>query len=226
MKETRKTNLIRNKDFFDKYIKEPVIDIGGGTDPITDSAEIFDLSDGDANQILRYRDASTYRTVYSSHCLEHMLNPVDALSQWWQLLKPGGYMIIVVPHEDLYEQGIWPSLARGHLATFRIKNLPTWSPASHNILQLISSLGGSKIISAEVQDHGFDYDLIFPKATPLRERRGFLYRNLNSIAKRYRKLAPKFSKAIMRYMVKKGWFIDQTAYGALAQIQIIAKKLS
>ena len=45
----------------------------------------------------------------------------QALEQWWQLVKPGGAMVIVVPDEDLYEQGAWPSLFnRDHSATFRL----------------------------------------------------------------------------------------------------------
>jgi len=198
--------------------------LGGGDDPITPGAEVFDSKNGDANQILRYRKPSSYDTVYSSHCLEHMQNPIDALQQWWELLKPGGHMVLVVPHEDLYEQGIWPSMTRGHLSTFRIESSTTWSPVSHNIRQLVSSLSGAVVISVEVQDHGFDYDLILPKNTPLRERRGFVYRNLNSLAKRFRRTLPPLSRFIMRYMTARGWFIDQTAYGALAQIQIIAQK--
>ena len=40
--------------------------------------------------------------VYSSHLLEHMENPEKALKEWWYRVKPGGYMILYLPHEDLY----------------------------------------------------------------------------------------------------------------------------
>jgi hypothetical protein len=38
-----------------------------------------------------------------------MHDPEAALRQWWALVRPGGYLVVVVPHEDLYEQGMWPS---------------------------------------------------------------------------------------------------------------------
>jgi hypothetical protein len=33
-----------------------------------------------------------------------------AISQWWSLVKVCGYLILVVPDEDLYKQGVWPSM--------------------------------------------------------------------------------------------------------------------
>jgi len=108
MKESSKTNQVRSEEFFNTYLKGKVIDIGGGSDTVTENAEVFDLEHGDAQHILRYKDKESYDCVYSSHCLEHMKDVPLALSKWWELLKPEGYMIIVVPHEDLYEQKIWP----------------------------------------------------------------------------------------------------------------------
>lgn len=42
--------------------------------------------------------------VYSSHVLEHIKDSYDALSEWFRVLKPGGYLFIVVPHAYLYER--------------------------------------------------------------------------------------------------------------------------
>ena len=66
----------------------------------------LDLIHGDAQHILDYKKKESYDCVNSSHCLEHMKDVPSALSQWWGLVKPGGYLVTVVPHEDLYEQGI------------------------------------------------------------------------------------------------------------------------
>src|SRR4051812_39317944 len=87
------------------------IDIGCGNDPVNGAVECFDVPHGDANDILSYiRDRECYDFVYSSHCLEHMREPVKALSGWWSLVKPGGVLMVVVPDEELYEQRYWPSL--------------------------------------------------------------------------------------------------------------------
>lgn len=40
--------------------------------------------------------------VYSSHLLEHMIDPQKTLKEWWRLVKPGGYLILYLPHEDYY----------------------------------------------------------------------------------------------------------------------------
>jgi SAM-dependent methyltransferase len=51
--------------------------------------------------------------VASSHCLEHLHDPSDALLAWSQVVKPGGFLIVTVPDFDLYEGGRWPSRYNG-----------------------------------------------------------------------------------------------------------------
>lgn len=40
--------------------------------------------------------------VFSSHLLEHIWDTQAALKHWWKLLKNGGYLILYLPHKDLY----------------------------------------------------------------------------------------------------------------------------
>ena len=104
MAETRKAKDRREREgFFDKYCQGRGIDIGGGHDPLNDSIEIWDLERGDATFMKGVPD-DTYDFVYSSHCLEHISNPFLALLNWCRILKKGGYLIIAVPHRDLYEK--------------------------------------------------------------------------------------------------------------------------
>jgi SAM-dependent methyltransferase len=49
---------------------------------------------------LRGIDASTYDVVLSSHCLEHVANPLRALIEWVRVLKEDGLLLLVVPHKD------------------------------------------------------------------------------------------------------------------------------
>ncbi|HMC56895.1 MAG TPA: methyltransferase domain-containing protein [Gemmatimonadaceae bacterium] len=44
--------------------------------------------------------AAAYDFVLSSHMLEHTANPLRALDSWSRLLKPGGALLLVVPHRD------------------------------------------------------------------------------------------------------------------------------
>lgn len=84
--------------------------------------------------------------VYSSHCLEHLQDPAAALRRWWQLLKPGGRMLVVVQDEDLYEQGVWPSLFnRDHKHTFTIDKERSWSPVSRCLTSLVTELPNRKV---------------------------------------------------------------------------------
>jgi SAM-dependent methyltransferase len=43
-------------------------------------------------------------TVFVSHCLEHIVNYREVLADWYRVLKVEGYLIVVVPHQYLYER--------------------------------------------------------------------------------------------------------------------------
>lgn len=43
-----------------------------------------------------------YDFVYSSHCLEHIKSPKNALNEWIRILKPGGLLILHLPHKYFY----------------------------------------------------------------------------------------------------------------------------
>lgn len=40
--------------------------------------------------------------VFSSHLLEHIDDYEAALAEWWRIIKDGGYLILYLPHRDLY----------------------------------------------------------------------------------------------------------------------------
>jgi SAM-dependent methyltransferase len=42
----------------------------------------------------------SYDFVLSSHSLEHMANPLKAISEWKRILKDDGLLLLVVPHKD------------------------------------------------------------------------------------------------------------------------------
>ena len=224
--EARKTNKLRPENFFTTYLSGRVLDIGAGDDPVVQHAEIFDQAQGDANHIVDHLEPRSFDCVHSSHCLEHMFNPISALSQWWSLVKPGGYMITIVPHEDLYEQYNWPPIFNeDHKASFRVGGSSSWSPVSVDILSACHALPKSEIIHHKVWDDNYDNDLLFPKNETPKKSRTFWSRKLTSIEKRLK--SRDLKKKIRLYQLSRGHPIDQTARcDALAQIEVICKKVA
>lgn len=49
---------------------------------------------------LRDVGSEHYDFVLSSHTLEHTANPLLALAEWKRVLRPGGTLILIVPHKD------------------------------------------------------------------------------------------------------------------------------
>ena len=196
------------------------LDIGCGPDPVSPTAKRFDIEDGDANDILHYID-DQYDYVYSSHCLEHMNDPKKALQNWWTLVKPGGYLFLIVPDEDLYEQGIFPSRFNGdHKVTFTIAKEKSWSPVSINVLDLVLSLPQSKLVKIVLQDYKYDRNL---------QNKGIIKpdKMTRLIIKWYRLLIKMTSIKIQALEIVSSHFIavDQTLFpDVLSQIQCIIKK--
>ncbi len=102
--ETAKAKNRRlGEGFFEKYCLGAGLDIGYGGDLMSPNCRGWDFEDGDC-QYLRGLNNASFDFVYSSHVLEDMLCPTVALSNWWRVLKPRGYMILYIPHRDLYEK--------------------------------------------------------------------------------------------------------------------------
>ena len=102
--ETAKAHDRRvRENFFDKYCKGEGLDIGYGADIIVPNCSGWDLRNGDAQYLSGVED-ETFDFVYSSHCLEHMYDVQTALKNWFRVVKRGGYMILAIPHRDLYEK--------------------------------------------------------------------------------------------------------------------------
>lgn len=222
MHEASKTHAVRPAEFNDRYLAGRAIDIGAGDDPVCPWAESFDIADGDANHVTRYRQALAYDAVHSSHCLEHMHDPASALYEWWHLLKPGGCLIVVIPEETLYEQGHWPSLFNGdHKWTFRIGGTGSRSPRSIDVTALFQALPGIEVLSVELQDMSYDRGLQDDgtrKAPPVTVSRILI------LLARLGPVGLVLQKPLFRLLYSCGYAVDQTLGSALAQIQVIARK--
>jgi len=154
MKECTKSipRRLADSNFTSRYFVGEGIDIGGKPDPLSLYAELFvrmqsvrtwDWEDGDAQFMSTVADNSV-DFVHSSHCLEHLNDPHDGFSNWFRIVRPGGHLIVTVPDEDLYEQGVFPStFNRDHKWTFTVRKAKSWSNRSINVLDLVGALDGS-----------------------------------------------------------------------------------
>ncbi len=183
MKECSKaiSRRLHDPNFARLFFSGHGLDIGGKPDPLSLYQELFplisdvrvwDIEDGDAEHLEGVADAS-FDFVHSSHCLEHLKDVRRGLENWFRVVKPGGYLVVTVPDEDLYEQGVFPStFNRDHKATFTIFKKQSWSAASHNVTDLLSSLGDeAQVVKIELVLTG--YRLEWPRfdqtLTPLGE---------------------------------------------------------
>lgn len=171
MKECSKSIARRLKDsrYASRYFVGAGVDIGGKPDPLALYREFFpaisdlktwDIEDGDA-QFMQNVANDSYDFVFSSHCLEHLRDPREGLRNWLRVVKPGGHLVITVPEEDLYEQGVWPSTHnRDHKVSFTLHKEKSWAPASINILDLVRELAPlADIRKIEVIDETYRFDL-------------------------------------------------------------------
>ena len=53
----------------------------------------------EASDLRPVRDSS-YECVLASHCLEHVANPLRALSEWKRVLRMEGLLLLILPHKD------------------------------------------------------------------------------------------------------------------------------
>lgn len=60
-----------------------------------------DIRVDDCADLSLFGDASM-DFVFSSHLLEHIEDYVGALREWMRVIKPGGHLVLYLPHRDLY----------------------------------------------------------------------------------------------------------------------------
>ena len=158
--ETVKAKSHRIKDnWFETYAPEKLggIDIGCGMDPLNQTFRRYDLiyGDGDATFMEGIPDESYY-TVYASHVLEHLIDPVTALRNWWRILKPGGHLIIMVPHRDLYEKKLdLPSNWNRDHKTFWLPNLNVNSYTLGLHETFLKSIPEAEMVSLKILNEGY-----------------------------------------------------------------------
>lgn len=109
--EARKMVCARQRSGFTaRYLSgRSILDIGykGYLDdvlPIVEGATGVELDyPGYDGVTLPFPDMSQ-DAVFASHCLEHIEDYRNAIRDWFRVLKTGGFLVVMVPHQFLYEK--------------------------------------------------------------------------------------------------------------------------
>src|SRR6266496_52261 len=160
--EARKTYAAKLRDgFIEKYLSgAAILDIGYKgyeTDvvPIVPQAIGIDLGYPGYDGVTLPIADNSQDAVFSSHCLEHVVDPRPVLREWLRVLNPGGFLVIIVPHQYLYERRI---------------SLPSmWNPDHRRfyttatlLIEIQDALEPNTYRIRHLADNDLDYDYSIP----------------------------------------------------------------
>lgn len=90
--------------------------------------------------------------VFSSHLLEHIEDAGAALAEWWRVIKEGGYLVLYLPHADLYPRIGEPGSNIDHKHDFMPEDVC-------ELMRLHCATGhkGFSLLINETRSEGFEY---------------------------------------------------------------------
>lgn len=166
--ETQKALKRRTESgFLAKYCSGSGLDIGfrgseKNASPLPGAIGIETDYPGYDGKTLPFADGQ-FDFVYSSHCLEHILDSRTAIAEWWRVIKVGGHLVIAVPHQFIYEKRrLLPS-------KFNEDHKRFYTPANLLIeIEGTLSVNSYRIRHLQDCDEGYDY-AIRPEVHPVGE---------------------------------------------------------
>lgn len=143
-----------------QFCKGRGLDIGAGRWPLPGAIPVELQDGGDAMNL----PEGLFDFVFSSHCLEHLANPVAALEHWKSRLRPGGVLFLSLPHPTMT---YWlPQHCRKHLHQ--------WWP--QDMAQMVRDLGFKDVIHSE-RDLSWSFQVVGFKPTNDRVAAGVVVEN-------------------------------------------------
>lgn len=130
-----------------EFCKGSGFDVGCGDWPLEGAIPIDLKRGGDA---MALPDGPPADYIFSSHCLEHLPDPIGALEHWRWRLRRGGVLFLYLPHPDMI---YWrPQHCRKHLHT--------WTP--EQMAEIVADLGFEKVIHSE-RDMAWSFSVVGQK---------------------------------------------------------------
>lgn len=116
-----------------QFCKGKGLDVGAGKWPLPGAITVDLNNGGDAMDL----PAGIFDYIFSSHCLEHLTNPVAAIEHWKSHIVPGGVLFLYLPHPSML---YWRT-------TRNRKHLHEWLP--NQIEFIMRELGFVDVICGE-----------------------------------------------------------------------------
>lgn len=114
-------------------------DYGGNRPPCVDVVAAGDKLDMFADKTMDF--------VFSSHFLEHVTDTKACLQEWWRVLKPGGNLILYLPHKNFY-----PNIGQsGSNSDHKHDFLPD------DIINIMKEVGSWELLENEERDKFNEY---------------------------------------------------------------------
>lgn len=85
--------------------------------------------------------------VFSSHNLEHIVDTQAALKEWWRVIKPGGHLVLYLPHKDFYPNIGQPGSNPDHKHDF----LPV------DVVEHMKKIGSWELVENEERNQSNEY---------------------------------------------------------------------
>jgi SAM-dependent methyltransferase len=152
-----------------QYLRGTVLDLGCGprkvlphvvgVDSCADTA-LFgipirpDVKVDDCADLADFESAAV-DAVFSSHLLEHIADTGKALAEWWRVLKPGGHLVLYLPHRDLYPNIGTEGANPDHKHDFSPDDV-----LGHIASVAAGSQTGMDVLVNETRDQGMEYSFL------------------------------------------------------------------
>jgi SAM-dependent methyltransferase len=151
-----------------------VLDIGPGWDPLAGYCQMFPLVErwtvldqviqpqaemcerieGDAIGGAEDLHPRQFDAVFASHCIEHMVDPARALRAWWNLVKPGGHLVVIAPSWVHYEREQWPpNKNTDHRSAWVLYLTGEGLPFIRGLVNECAALGGTILRALTLDEH-------------------------------------------------------------------------
>jgi len=126
------------------WCKGEGVDVGGGHWPLKGAHSVDDRPEENAYMLTAKSGTLDY--VFSSHCLEHLDRPKEALIEWIRALKKRGLLYLYLPHTDYMP--------------WRKESMPRWHKHNLYLLDVLEMLEGIEVIEIIHKDFWFGQKII------------------------------------------------------------------